>query len=111
MKQDELVGFWENDLYDGSGLHALWGYGIEFSEDGNGFNINWGHDIKPEDRKQPIHWKRKGAKIIAIKLEGEEDWDEVEYEISEFIGVYDKLIEKGKNEFWIAPEPLYKRKE
>ncbi len=41
MQQDELLGFWENDAEDGSGLHAIWGYGIEFFENGEGVSHNY----------------------------------------------------------------------
>jgi hypothetical protein len=112
--QDELLGFWENDADDGSGLHAIWGYGIEFLEDGKGFNHNWGSEVDLSDRRIPINWKRNNSTIIMIKFEAEEAWRTLEYEITDFIGAYNskhfKLAEKGKNGFWTAPEPLYKPK-
>jgi hypothetical protein len=112
--QDELLGFWENDADDGSGLHAIWGYGIEFLEDGKGFSHYWGSEVEPSDRKTPISWKRDSATNIMIKLDTGDDWRALEYEITDFIGAYNskhfKLTEKGKNGFWNAPEPLYKIK-
>jgi hypothetical protein len=111
---DELIGFWENDADDGSGLHAIWGYGIEFLEKGKGFNHNWGSDIRPEDRKQEILWTRNSEKNISIKFPEEDVWTAIEYEISDFIGAYNskyyKLVEEGKDKFWCAPNPIYKRK-
>ena len=38
-EKDELLGFWENDLYDGSGLRGIWGFGTEFLANGEGYDI------------------------------------------------------------------------
>ena len=36
QKDDILIGIWENDLDDLSGLHAIWGWAYEFFKDGFG---------------------------------------------------------------------------
>jgi hypothetical protein len=114
VAHDELLGFWENDADDGSGLHAMWGYGIEFAQDGRGFYHYWGSEVDPSDSKTPINWRRNSAASIMIKLESEDAWNTLEYEITDFIGAYNskhlKLTEKGKSSFWISSEPLYKIK-
>ena len=38
-EEDELIGCWENED-DGSGLHAMWGYGIRFSVAGQGVSYS-----------------------------------------------------------------------
>ena len=44
----------------------------------------------------------------------DEEMDVVNYEISDYIGAYGseyfKLVETGKDEFWLFPEPIYKHK-
>ena len=108
---DELLGFWENDLDDGSGLHAIWGYGIEFLPGGEGISHSWGSDVKKEDREQKIYWKRNGEKNISLKFLEDGDWDNIEYEMTfESAYAFYKLVIKGKEEFWLSPEPLYRRK-
>jgi len=110
---DEIIGSWENGADDGSGLHGIWGYGIDFFEDGTGIYHSWGNDIAPEDPQQPINWKRNAPKNISIKFSKDSNWWDIEYDISKFTGAYDskyfKIVEKGKNDFWCSPEPLYKR--
>ncbi|WP_153797384.1 hypothetical protein [Foetidibacter luteolus] len=112
--KDELLGFWENGADDGSGLHAIWGYGVEFLPEGKGFTHHWGGDVPEDEKRIEILWKRNNAKSVSCKYEDGEEWETVEYEITDFIGAYDspchKIVEKGKNEFWSSPEPLYRHK-
>jgi hypothetical protein len=112
-EQDELIGCWENED-DGSGLHAMWGFGIKFSAEGEGVNYTWANGLAPEDREQLIIWKRNSEQSISIKFVEDEEWSAIEYEISDFAGgygaKYHKLTEKGKETFWCSPEPLYKYK-
>jgi hypothetical protein len=107
--QDPLLGFWENDADDGSGLHAIWGYGLEFYADGTGVELNWGHDVKEENKKLPFRWKRTGPQTVAIQQDPEDEWEEIEYEITPYALSYLQLTAKGQEGFWTAPEPICKR--
>jgi hypothetical protein len=49
------MGFSENEADDGSGLHAIWGYGMEILEDGNGYFINWRSEIEPRIINCPFY--------------------------------------------------------
>ena len=115
---DELLGFWKNGADDGSGLPAIWGFGLEFLVDGTGISHHWGSTVDEEFKQTPFFWKRLGSKKIEVLYGPDpthDEWELVEYEISEFIGAYDglylKLVEVGKEEFWIAPEPIYKSRQ
>lgn len=112
-KEDELIGFWENED-DGSGLHTIWGFALEFFAGGEGISHHWGRDVKPDEREVKISWKRTGEKTVSLKFL-DDDWETIGYELKEFTGAYGtdwiKLNEKGKEEFWISYEPLYKKKE
>jgi len=113
--RDELPGFWEIGADDGSGLHTMvWGYGLEFMEDGKGIAHEWGSGIPENERKQIFRWKRMEEKIIAVRFENEGEWLNIDYEISLFTGAYGsrhfRLVEKGKNTFWFSHEPLYKKR-
>lgn len=108
--EDELLGFWENGADDLSGLHAIWGYGVEFLKDGEGFRHDWGGD-EPGHQKARLQWVRNGEKKISVKFAGDQDWNIVEYEIDffEFGGIAShSLIEKNDTKFWSSPEPLYR---
>jgi len=110
MEQDELVGFWRNGIDDLSGLPQIWGFALEFLEGGDGINHNWGPNSKEDRRKEKINWRRTGAKTISVKFEWDDEWDDIEYEITVYDTNWFCLKEKSQEEFWCAPEPLYKKR-
>jgi len=111
--RDVLIGTWEGGADDGSGLRTMiYNFGLEFREDGSGVSFLW--DTKHRD-ETPIRWEYIGEGKIRIQyVEDLEttDWNVIEYEMSDFVGAYKsahiRLVEKGKEEFWDFPEPLYK---
>jgi hypothetical protein len=110
-KQDELLGFWENGADDLSGLHAIWGYAIEFFENQEGVYHNWGGDTPQDEKKQKILWIRNDEKTISIKFEEELVWHKVEYQVDLYVYgevKWLRLTEKDKTRFWATAEPLYK---
>lgn len=75
--EDEIVGLWENDLDDGSGLHAIWGWSYKFNKDGTGVYYSWSQS-KPDD-EIPFRWERVSANTIKAKYPDDETWDMIEY--------------------------------
>lgn len=111
---DELIGFWENDLDDHSGLHTMiWGYGVEFLENNIGYIRNWGAGQHFEKDKVIFYWNRLDEKTIIIKDEFEVS-TKINYEIISYTGIdkqnYYQLINSGMITFWDFPYPIYKRK-
>ncbi len=117
VPEDPLIGFWGNWAGDDAGLGMIWGFGLEFMEDGIGISHYWGTDIKESEEKTPFKWYRISENKIAIGLskDDEIEYDEVEYRISDHVGgrgtEYFKIQPIDCESFWSAPEPLYKSKE
>ncbi len=75
-QQDELVGLWENDLNDGSGLHGIWGWSFRFNPNGTGLYSYWSQSkLQNQD---PFTWERLTGNSIKVKLEKDE-WSIIEY--------------------------------
>ncbi len=130
LPKDELIGGWYNGADDGSGLNAIWGYGLEFKSNGKGIYHSWGNDFElDEDETQDSNtetesnieegfdWARISDSKVKIKFSKgtNDDWEEIEYEISDFTGAYEakyfRIVKKGSEKFWSSPTPLYKSKE
>ena len=112
---DELLGVWLNNADDGSGMHMIWGYGMEFKKGEQGRLFSWGMgENSDEESEEAFEWRRITEHTIQIKTVDKEKWDEIDYEITNFIGAYNapyfKIVIKGTNEFWQSHEPLYKQK-
>jgi len=102
-QQDELIGFWRNDPDDSSGLHGIWGYGVEFLPGGEGSSVGW-HGSHPEENyEHKFIWQRVSDEVIKMKYEDEvdDDWETIEYEAKDLTRLYGwhSLIEKGKDGF------------
>ncbi|MFI5131712.1 MAG: hypothetical protein ACHQFX_17040 [Chitinophagales bacterium] len=76
-EKDELIGLWENDLDDGSGLHAIWGWSFRFNEDGSGIYSFWSEQ-KLQSETQ-FFWSRISLSSIKAKYPDDEDWTIIEY--------------------------------
>lgn len=107
-QQDELIGFWENDLDDNSGLHNAFGYGIVFLTGGEGIDANWGAGQPYQEDK--IVWRRVGPNTIMIKFEQDKEEDTIEYEIANLTNThgYSRITKKGKEQFWCYPQPMFR---
>jgi len=117
--QDELIGTWTGGADDGSGLRTMiYNFGLTLNKNGSGVSFSWekAKERYDEDNAK-IEWEYLGESKIKIRYleEDVEEWEILEYEISDFIGAYNskhfKLVEKGKSTFWEFPEPIYKNKE
>lgn len=112
---DELLGVWINWAGDDAGLGAIWGFGIAFEEESQSYHLNWGTEVAKEEEEMPFLWKRisEHSILVGYPNEPEEEWEQLDYEIVDHIGGYEaeyfKLTEKGKQSFWMSPEPLHKR--
>ncbi|MFY7670783.1 hypothetical protein ACOSP6_06810 [Tenacibaculum sp. MEBiC06402] len=105
-EKDILIGTWVGGADDGSGLRTMiYNYGITFNNDGTGECFLWNKEnYKINESEDELEWKFVGDGVIWIKYaSGENDfnnWENVEIEISDFIGAYEskhyKLVEKGK---------------
>ena len=78
-KADELVGLWENDLDDGSGLHAIWGWSYQFNENGSGTYYYW--DAQALQDEIEFSWSRLSPTCIKMKFSASERWTVIEYTI------------------------------
>lgn len=96
-KKDEIVGIWENDLDDGSGLHAIWGWSFHFKEDGTGIHYSW--DESKLSSEIPFVWQRISSNKILAKYNDADEWNKIEYTIIKVNGPYLikllKLIDKN----------------
>lgn len=108
-ENDELLGFWENDLDDSSGLHAIWGHGTEFLPNGQGYDISWGGG-KPRE-EDTFFWQRTGNAQIIIRYGDDDEWETIDYEITDLTRLYGwhSIVEKGKTGFLGSEEPLGRR--
>ena len=118
---DELVGMWKKE--DDGGNLIVWGWALEFHEDGTGFHHYWGYDEPAMEPVMNYHfrWERLDGKTIRIRPETETEWKTIQYTITEYWGnysvKYDKLSEVGytpteysKEGFWVCLEPLLRGK-
>ena len=119
--QDEIVGEWENDLDDSSGLHAMWGLAYVFNADGTGKSYMWEHGKVNDEYTYTYLWKRLGPNTIEIKLDEEDEGDVLEYTITTVNGPYGSELYKLTDSsyvadqyesegFWNASGPLFKNK-
>jgi hypothetical protein len=93
---DELIGLWENDLDDGSGLHAIWGWSFRFNEDGSGLYSSWQN--QKLDDETPFSWSRINSSAIKVKYEDDEEWTIIEYSLKIIDAPYSgKLIKLTDN--------------
>lgn len=76
---DELIGLWENDLDDGSGLHAIWGWSFRFNEDGTGTYYYWSEQKLQSE--VPFFWERLSPTSIKARYADDEDWAIIDYTI------------------------------
>ena len=96
--KDELIGLWENDLDDGSGLHAIWGWSFQFNEDGSGTYYYWSE--QKLDSEIPFSWSRINQNSITAKYEDDEDWVTIEYSLKIINAPYSgKLIQLTDNNY------------
>ena len=120
LDERNIIGTWSGGADDGSGLRTMiYNFGIKFYEDGTGITFNWNSDQDGyHEQIEKIVWEKLNDNTIKIKIlfddNVDEEMDVINYEISDFIGAYSseyfKLVEKGKDEFWLFPEPIYKHK-
>lgn len=120
IEKDILFGTWVGGADDGSGLRTMiYNYGVTFNDDGTGLCFSWNKENDEiEESESKIEWKFVQDKTIGIRyISGENDsydWENMEIEISDFIGAYEskhyKIVSKGKDTFWDFPEPLYRSK-
>ena len=112
-QRDELLGKWTNWAGDDAGLAMVWGFGIEFKENGQGFDIGWGTE-EENNWNDLFHWKRLADNKIAITLSEASNSKEatIVFQISDHTGGYDgkylKIVETDKKGFWDYHQPLYK---
>ncbi len=104
-EEDELIGVWENDLDDGSGLHAIWGWSFKFNADGTGTYSFWsGRKLENEI---PFSWSRIGQNSIRAKYLEDEEWYKIEYSIVTVNAPYSgKLLKLTDNNY--KPDELSK---
>jgi hypothetical protein len=97
-EKDELIGLWENDLDDGSGLHAIWGWSFRFNEDGSGTSYYWSEQ-KLQSENQFL-WSRISPSSIKAKYSDDEEWIIIEYTIKIVDAPYSgKLIKLTDNNY------------
>ncbi len=92
LQKDEIVRLWENDLDDGSGLHAIWGYAYKFNDDNTGIYYTWSE--QKLDGEMQFKWRRTGDKSIQAKFDDEDDWDLLEYTLTIVDGPYGSRLLK-----------------
>lgn len=119
-EKDILIGTWVGEADDGSGLRTMiYNYGVTFYDDGTGIHFSWNKENEEiEEYENELEWKFVENMTIGIRYaSGANDcnnWENMEIEISDFIGAYEskhyKIVDKGKDTFWNFPEPLYKSK-
>jgi len=98
FKDDELIGLWENDLDDGSGLHAIWGWSFQFNKDGSGVYYSW-NEQKAQDEIQ-FSWYCLSPSSIKVKYPDEEKWTTIEYTIKIVDASYSgKLLKLTDNNY------------
>lgn len=111
-KFNNIIGLWTRED-DGSGLLAIFGWSLKFNSDNTGEYRYWESELK-ENLDFDFLWERLNEKAIKIKPKTNVTWTNIDYEITLENGAYNsrqfKLTEKGKNEFWNSPEPIYRRK-
>jgi hypothetical protein len=96
--KDEMIGLWENDLDDGSGLHAIWGWSFLFNEDGSGTYYYWSE--QKLQWETPFSWRRIQPGIIQAKYEDDEDWTTIEYSLAIVNAPYSgKLLKLTDNNY------------
>lgn len=109
---DNLIGLWTKED-DGSGLLAIFGWSLKFNSDKTGEYRYWESELK-ENLDIDFIWERLNSNTIKIKSKTNDTWTTLDYVITFENGAYNskqfKLTEKGKNEFWNSPEPIYRRK-
>jgi hypothetical protein len=119
-KKDKLIGNWSSGAAAESAYHDMFqGFNLEFKADGTGIRQDWEGgseetktvNFQPE---RPFSWQRMDENQIKIKLDITEEWDEMDYDITEFYGaydiLYDKIVIKGTETFWECVEPIYRAK-
>lgn len=104
MERDEIVGEWENDLDDGSGLHAIWGFAYVFNEDGTGKSYMWEQSKVNDEHTYTYLWKRLGPNTIEVKLEYEDEGEVLEYNITAVNGPYGSKLYKLTTNNYIADQ-------
>lgn len=120
FSKDEIVGQWENDLDDGSGLHAIWGYAYVFNEDGTGRSYMWENGQVNDDDTYTYFWKRLGPNTIEVKLDEEDEGQVLEYTIA-IVNAYGGQLYKLTDSryvpddfhsegFWNGYGPVFKHK-
>lgn len=109
VEKDELVGLWENDLDDGSGLHAIWGWSFRFNENGSGTYYYWSNQKLHSETA--FSWVRINQNSIKAKYDDDETWTIIEYSLqiidAPYSGKLTKLTDNnyvptdlGKEGFW-----------
>ncbi|WPQ63464.1 hypothetical protein SIO70_01120 [Chitinophaga sancti] len=89
---DEILGTWENDLDDGSGLHGIWGWAYEFKADGSGTYYSW--DKQTLTHQDKFSWERIGDKAIRKKDTDDYQWETIEYSITIVSAPYSGRLRK-----------------
>ncbi|MBX7227155.1 MAG: hypothetical protein K1X55_14060 [Chitinophagales bacterium] len=88
--KDELLGIWENDLDDGSGLHAIWGWSFRFMDDGTGMHYYW---VEGElQYNMTFNWLRINESTIKIKFKDETEWSIINYSLEKIDGPYNTKL-------------------
>ena len=119
--KDEIVGQWENDLDDGSGLHAIWGYAYVFNEDGTAKSYMWEQGKINNEHTYTFSWKRLGPNTIEVKLDEEDEGEVLEYNITTVNAPYSGKLYKltdssyvpdqyNSEGFWNGFGPVFKYK-
>lgn len=75
--KDELIGLWKNDLDNGSGFHAIWGWSYTFNEDGTGMHFYW--NVSKLENEIPFVWERVSANTIKARFLDDDEWYTIEY--------------------------------
>lgn len=115
--QDELTGLWENDLDDGSGLHAIWGWTFRFNEDGKGMHYYWSNS--KTESETPFNWQQSDPETIFAKYHDEKEWTTISYTIQTINAPYSGKLLKltdnnyksgdlGKEGFWDCFGAIFK---
>jgi hypothetical protein len=97
-QKDELIGLWENDLDDGSGLHAIWGWSFRFNEDGSGTYYYWSEQKLQSEIA--FSWYRINEHSIKAKYADGEEWRLIEYSLKIVAAPYSgKLMQLTDNNY------------
>ncbi len=116
-EKDELIGVWENDLDDGSGLHYIWGWSFQFNEDSTG-NYTYWNEQKIENEIK-FSWCRIDQHSVKVKYEDADNWTIIEYSLqvvdAPYAGKLMKLTDKNyvstdlaKEGFWGCVGAIFK---